>query len=259
MSRSPRAPGRPDTTVCWGPSCPAGSRSTSSASRRSRCWRSCTSNNCGPATQCSSASVRSPLSASSVRIPTTGSSQAWWWCARSRPNGLQRAQAEGRQAALLFGRLAATAMLLLFLAEPFVFRTAALWWHFEEAQRAGANRELPAALAGFPVADFRGLKITFAGPTAIASLVEPGLTPERAFLLLRDHSLIYTLDVDPQTKCDTGYVRGRHGNEIQPPHAWGEMPLVRPDGDGSELQRDRASAWPTSRHHPSRDPAKPLC
>lgn len=25
--------------------------------------------------------------------------------------------------------------------------------------------------------------------------------------------------VDPQTKCDTGYVRGRHGNEIQPPHA----------------------------------------
>lgn len=107
---------------------------------------------------------------------------------------LQRAQAEGRQAALLFGRLAATAMLLLFLAEPFVFRTAALWWHFEEAQRAGANRELPAALAGFPVADFRGLKITFAGPTAIASLVEPGLTPERAFLLLRDHSLIYTLD-----------------------------------------------------------------
>jgi hypothetical protein len=23
--------------------------------------------------------------------------------------------------------------------------------------------------------------------------------------------------VDSQTKCDTGYVRGRHGNEIQPP------------------------------------------
>jgi hypothetical protein len=107
---------------------------------------------------------------------------------------LERAQAEGRAGALQFGRLAATAMLLLFLAEPFVFRTAALWWHFEEARGVGANRELPAALAGFPAADFRGLKITVAGPTAIASLVEPGLTPERAFLLLRDHSLIYTLD-----------------------------------------------------------------
>jgi hypothetical protein len=107
---------------------------------------------------------------------------------------LQRAEADGRQTALQFGRLAATAMLLLFLAEPFVFRTAALWWHFKEAQRAVVNRELPAALAGFPMADSRGFKITFAGPTAIVSLVEPGLTPERAFLLLRDHSLIYTLD-----------------------------------------------------------------
>jgi hypothetical protein len=25
--------------------------------------------------------------------------------------------------------------------------------------------------------------------------------------------------LDSQSKCDTGYVRGRHGTEIQPPHA----------------------------------------
>jgi hypothetical protein len=107
---------------------------------------------------------------------------------------LQRAEADGQQTALKFGRLAAMAMLLIFLAEPFVFRTAALCWHFKEAQRAVANHELPAVLAGFPVADFRGFKITFAGPTAIASLVEPGVTPERAFVLLRDHSHIYSPD-----------------------------------------------------------------
>ena len=74
---------------------------------------------------------------------------------------LQRAEAEGQQTALQFGRLAATAMLLILLAEPLVFRTAALWRHFKEAQRAVANHELPAALAGFPMADFRAFQITF--------------------------------------------------------------------------------------------------
>lgn len=107
---------------------------------------------------------------------------------------LQRAEAEGQQTAVQFGRLAATAMLLILLAEPFVFRTTALWRHFQEAQRAVANPELPAALAGFPVADFRDFQITFSGPTAIASLVEPGLTPERAVSLLRGHSHIYSSD-----------------------------------------------------------------
>ena len=38
--------------------------------------------------------------------------------------------------------------------------------------------------------------------------------------------------LDPQTKCDTGYVRDRHGNEIQPPRSGGEMPFAQLDGDG---------------------------
>jgi hypothetical protein len=107
---------------------------------------------------------------------------------------LQRAEAEGQQTALKFGRLAATAMLLMLLAEPFVFRTVALWRHFREAQRVVADDKLPAALAGLPMADFKDFQITFPGPAAIVSLVEPGLTPERAFVLLRDHSQISTSD-----------------------------------------------------------------
>jgi hypothetical protein len=33
----------------------------------------------------------------------------------------------------------------------------------------------------------------------------------------QSHSSIW-LNLDSQTKCDTGYIRDRHGNTVQPPH-----------------------------------------
>ena len=60
------------------------------------------------------------------------------------------------------------------------------------------------------------------------------LTTEAAARLLRleRRQVFRLLKLDPQTKCDTGYVRGRHGNQIQPPQSGGEMPFAQLDGDG---------------------------
>src|SRR5512132_1917571 len=64
--------------------------------------------------------------------------------------------------------------------------------------------------------------------------------------------------LDPQTKCDTGYVRDRHGNEIQPPQSGGEMPFAQLDGDGFQRRWDRAAPWASPFDDPPRGRAEPM-